>query len=353
MNSQKKINGDAAHELLVKKLNPELSFADGADFSEWKSKLAKKLRELLGLDKIEKNACPLKIDIEWEEVREGYRVTRFTFESEPGAVVPCYLLLPDTDKEKYPVAICLQGHTTGFHLSIGEGKHENDERYLPNNEFAIQAVREGFAALAIEQRGMGERRSPRSYGADNTPYPRPHMCAVQSLDAIMLGRTILGERVFDVMCAIDLLENFPRCDTGRIVITGNSGGGTASFYAACCDGRIKISAPSCSFCSYSGSILNIEHCACNYIPNAASFFEMQDLSALIAPRKLIVVTGREDEIFPIDEVRASYATVEKIFAKAGVPDSCRLVETPNAHYWRPDLVWSAICGEAEKLGWFN
>ncbi len=353
MKSVKKINGDTAHELLVKQLKPELSFSENADFAEWKTRLGEKLRELLGLREIEKNACPLVVDIEWEEKREGYTITRFTFESEPGAAVPCYLLVPDTKAEKYPVAICLQGHTTGFHLSIGEEKYENDAKYLPNNEFAIQAVREGFAALAIEQRGMGERRSPRSYGQDNIPHPRVHMCAVQSLDAIMLGRTILGERVWDVKCAIDLLEKFPKCDTGRIVITGNSGGGTASFYAACCDGRIGISAPSCSFCSYSGSILNIEHCSCNYIPNAAKFFEMQDLAALIAPRRLIVITGREDDIFPIDEVRASYATVERIFDKAGVPDSCRIVETPNAHYWRPDLVWSAVKEEAVKLGWFN
>ena len=348
----KRINGDAAHELLVKKLNPELSFSENADFAEWKSTLADKLCELLGLREIEKNACPAIIDIEWEQKRDGYTLTRFTFESEPGAVVPCYLLIPDTNKEKYPVAICLQGHTTGFHISLAERKFDLDDKYNPNNAFALQAVKAGFAALAIEQRGMGERRSPRSYGEDNIPYPRAHMCAVQSLDAIMLGRTILGERVWDVKCAVDLLENFSKCDTGRIVITGNSGGGTASFYAACCDERIKISAPSCSFCSYSGSILNIEHCACNYIPNSPKFFEMQDLSALIAPRKLIVITGREDDIFPIDEVRASYATVEKVYAKAGVPDNCRIVETPNAHYWRGDLVWSAVREEAEKLGWF-
>ena len=353
MNFSKKINGDAAHELLVKGLKPSLSFSEALDFGTWRGKIEKKLRELLGLDKIEKNASPLKLDIEWEEERDGYTLTRFTFVSEPGAVVPCYLLLPNTNKEKYPVAICLQGHTPGFHISLGERKFDLDEPFVPNDAFAVQAVREGFAALAIEQRGMGERRSPRSYGEENIPYPRAHMCAVQSLDAIMLGRTIIGERVWDVKCAIDLLEKFPKCDTGRIVITGNSGGGTASFYAACCDERIGICAPSCSFCSYSGSILNIEHCSCNYIPNAANFFEMQDLASLIAPRNLIVITGKEDDIFPIDEVRASYAAVEKIYEMAGAPDACRLVETPNGHYWRADLVWSAVREEAKKLGWFN
>lgn len=349
---QKKINGDTAHELLVKKLNPTLSFSDKVDFHEWKEKLSDKLSELLGLGEIEKNALPENIDIEWQEEREGYTITRFTFESEPGAVVPCYLLIPDTKKEKYPVAICLQGHTTGFHISIAERKFDIDDTYNPNNAFALQAVKEGFAALAIEQRAMGERRSLRSYGEDNIPYPRPHMCAVQSLDAIMLGRTVIGERVFDVKRAIDLLSKFPKCDAERVMITGNSGGGTASFYSACCDERIKISVPSCSFCSYSGSILSIEHCSCNYIPNAARFFEMQDLAALIAPRRLIVITGREDPIFPIDAVRKSFATVSEIYKKAGVPDNCHIVETPNAHYWRPDLVWSAVKEEAEALGWF-
>jgi hypothetical protein len=52
----------------------------------------------------------------------------------------------------------------------------------------------------------------------------------------------------------------------KIVITGNSGGGTASFYSACLDERIKISAPSCSFCTYDSSILDIHHCPCNQIP---------------------------------------------------------------------------------------
>ena len=41
------------------------------------------------------------------------------FESENDSFVPCYLLIPDTSKEKYPVAITLQGHTTGFHNSVG------------------------------------------------------------------------------------------------------------------------------------------------------------------------------------------------------------------------------------------
>ena len=73
-----------------------------------------------------------------------------------------------------------------------------------------------------------------------------------------------------------------------------------------------------------------------------AFFEMEDLSALIAPRYLTVVTGVEDDIFPIEGVRESFRTVERIFNAAGVADRCRLVETPKGHWWCEDIVWTEI-----------
>ena len=53
------------------------------------------------------------------------------------------------------------------------------------------------------------------------------------MSAIILGRTLIGERAWDVMRAIDVLSYFKELDLEKIVITGNSGGGTASFYSAC------------------------------------------------------------------------------------------------------------------------
>ena len=78
---------------------------------------------------------------------------------------------------------------------------------------------------------------------------------------------------------------------------------------------------------------------------------MQDLSCLIAPRRLAVVAGEQDEIFPIDGVGTGYATAEKIYIKAGAAENCRLVKTPKAHWWCEDIVWSTIKQETEKMGW--
>ena len=339
------IRGDLCHELLAQKAARKLAFDPAKDFNAWKQEIKEKLKELVGWKSIEENACPLNMQIEKEEQKDGYKQIRFVFESETGAFVPCYLLIPDAGKEKYPVAITLQGHSSGFHNSIGEPKNENENDYaLGRGQFAVQAVKNGYAALAIEQRAMGERATSRHTFA-------AVMCTFPALTAFQLGRTVLGERMWDVQRAIDLLSNFEMLDTDKILITGNSGGGTMSFYAACLEERIKLSVPSCAFCSYKESTLNIYHCACNYIPHASEWFEMQDLACLISPRNLVVVAGGEDKIFPISGVKDGFATVQSIYEKAGCADKCSLVVTPKAHWWCEDIVWDTVNAETKKLGW--
>lgn len=345
----KEIKGDLCHELLIQETKPALAFDSAADFAPWRDALKAKLAELIGLDRIEANTCPLNIDFEETVECDGYRRIRFTFDSERGATVPAYLLIPNDAPRPLPLAVCLQGHTTGFHNSIGVIKYERDAGYV-DSRFGLQAVREGYAALCIEQRAMGETRSPR--------YPGPggvHACSFTVLSAFALGRTVIGERVHDVRRALDTMEELamPEIDLSRIMITGSSGGGTATFYAACMDERIGFAAPSCSFCSYKTSILDILHCTCNFIPSASLWFEMDDLAALIAPRRLMICTGLLDDIFPIEGVRASYEVVKEIYKKAGAPASCRLLEMPKGHHFCPEYVWPAVREETEKLGWWN
>jgi dienelactone hydrolase len=240
--------------------------------------------------------------------------------------------------------ITLQGHSSGFHNSIAEPKTEGDIPYATGRgKFAVQAVQNGYIALAIEQRGMGERR-PRERHQNLA-----NMCEYEAHIALLLGRTILGERVWDVSKAIDTLSNFPECDLDKVFITGASGGGTATYYASCFDERIKFSAPSCAFCTYEHSILNWYHCSCNFVPHAYEWFEMQDLACLIAPRNILVIAGKEDEIFPIEGVRKGFETVKKIYEKENAEDNCRLVETPKGHWWCEDIVWNAINEEMAKI----
>jgi len=338
---------EPAHKLLRDAVSPALSYSDAVDYKAWKESLREKFKELSGLARMEQMpACDPCTEIEYTKKMDGYVETRFTFQSEAGYRVPCYLLIPDTGKERYPVAITLQGHSTGFHNSVGYLKYTSDPSYHPRGQFGVQAVKRGFATLCIEQRGMGERR-PRALEA--ACYRN---CTYTAMQALLIGRTILAERVWDVHRAIDLLaSDFPVCDVEKIVITGNSGGGTASFYSACYDERISLCAPSCAFCPYGPSILDMYHCSCNYIPSAYLHFDMQDLAALIAPRRLSVIAGIKDNIFPIEGVKAGFETVKQIYAAEGAADACTLTVTPREHWWCEDIVWGEIQKAADALGW--
>ena len=340
------IRGELCHELLINSQKPSLSFNENVDFETWKSELKKNTAELLGLNQIAKNSCPPNLTIEEDIIKDGYRRIRFVVETEIGAFCPCYLLIPNKGEGFYPLAITLQGHSTGFHNSIGEPKFDDDVDYMPRGAFAVQAVENGFAALAIEQRAMGERRV-----TDKNKWPT-RGCDFHSFTAMLLGRTVIGERCWDISRVLDAVEVFKDIlDLDKVVLTGNSGGGTATYYAACVDNRIKIAVPSCAFCTYEESILSVYHCSCNYIPNARKYYEMQDFSALIAPRNLILVNGVDDKIFPITGVRKGFEVIKKIYKAAGCEENCKSIETPKGHWWCVDIVWPAILEEAKKLGW--
>lgn len=341
------LNNGYCHDLIRDKMVQKLAYKETNDYKTWKKQLKEKFHELLGLEDIENNrAVDPKFTIESIEEKEEYTQTRFTFESEEGCTTPCYLLVPKKIKlEKYPVAIVMQGHSPGFHNSIGVIKTPDDENFQPRGQLAIQAVRNGFIGLAIEQRGMGERKEVRE--------DRGFRCNYSAMTAIHMGRTIAGERIFDISCAIDIItEHFPMCDVDKILITGNSGGGTASYYAGCYDERIKICAPSCAFSSYKDSILDIGHCPCNHIPGAFKWFDMGDLAGLVAPRKLIVIAGVNDDIFPIAGVRRQFDIVKKVYEKENVASECELIETPREHWWCVDIVWPALVKAAKELNWF-
>ena len=321
----------------LQQTEPSMRYDGKEDFAQWQKKAYAKLWELLGMSCMQK--CEDSFLIESEEQKEGYKKILFSFQSEPGYYVPCCALLPDNMKEQQKVVICLQGHSTGMHISFGEPRFTGDEEMLQggDRDFAIRALEEGYAAICMDQRYMG------SCGQTSSGNPS---CLGQgtALSTLLLGRTAIGERVWDVMRLIDVIEHhFPILDKDNVMCLGNSGGGTTTFYSACIDKRIKYAVPSCSVCTFKDSIGAMRHCGCNYIPGIANYFDMGDLGGLIAPRSLVIVNGREDDIFPDSGVRESYTIIQKAYEAMGAVDKCRLVTGEGGHRFYADIAWKEIC----------
>ena len=324
-------NPHTLHFNELKALTPAFRYDGKGDFTAWQAAARARLVALLGLDKL----TPASDDaFAIESVTEGdtYHDHRFRFMSEEGYFVIATLRVPKGKEGKLPLVICLQGHTTGAHISLGIAINPDDEEDLKggDRDFAVQIAREGYCALALEQRCFGE-----CGGTEKGP-----ACGVPTLTGFLLGRTTLGERVFDVMRAIDVVTaNFSFIDAERIACMGNSGGGTATIYASALDERIKLSMPSCALCTFKASIGAKPHCTCNFVPNIALDFDMGDFAGLIAPRPLIVVSGVTDWGFMHEGVVESVDVAKTYYEAAGAPDRIEWVPGPEGHRFYADLAW--------------
>ena len=255
--------------------------------------------------------------------------------------MPAYVCLPRDVAPPYPFFICLQGHTTGMHVSLAV---DRDDETRPiavegDRDFALGCLRRGIAALCLEQRAFGERRE------QVQKQVAEQGCHDAAMQALMLGKTLIGERVFDVDRGIDYLEARGDADLTRLGVMGNSGGGTISMFAAALLPRIRFAMPSSYFCSFRDSIMSIYHCADNYIPGLLRVAEMSDIMGLFAPRPVVIVAGEKDDIFPIAGTRREFRKLRAIYRAAGAPERCHLVVGPEGHRFYADLAWPVMLKE--------
>ncbi len=320
-----------AHYLKLANSHKTLSFDKQKSLTVQRQAIKEKYLELLRMPG-KREKIPVSIEYEKHDSPEFDEI-RFLMETESDFCAPAHLLLPKSRErgEKLPVVICLQGHSTGMHISLGRCLYPGDEKSIGGDrDIALQAVRRGYAAVALEQRGFGEQK---------TGVPGGAMCHQIAMQSLMVGHTLLGERIHDIRCLVSALGQFESLDASRVAVMGNSGGGTASYHAAAAIPEITAVLASCSFNRYDASIMSIYHCACNYIPGIAEYMEMEDLAVLIAPRPLLVVNGRKDEIFPLNAAQSAFETVKEIYKAAGAPENCRMVIGKGGHRFYAKDAW--------------
>ncbi len=318
---------------------PALAYAGGS-VAAFRRKLKPRLFERLGLSRMPKDRPPLAPRMLWRKQLADGTVTKISFMSEAFAHALAYVCLPKHARPPYRFMICLQGHSSGMHNSIGLRENERGALAVEGDrDYALGCMRRGIAALCLEQRSFGERRERlqerRSFHND---------CHDAAMRALMLGRTLLGERVYDVDRALDYLASRGDVDMGAIGVMGNSGGGTVAIYAAALLDRIAFAMPSCALCTFADSLLTVHHCADNYVPGLYLDADLSDILGLFAPRPAVIVAGRDDRIFPLRGVRRAFRQLRAIYAAAGAEDRLRLVIGDGGHRFYADRAWSAAVG---------
>ena len=319
--------------------------ASAGDVREWQPPFRARLREILGLANLEQDLAGFvptakmldRVDM-GSYVRESWRIR-----TEPTAPLPFYLLRPKSAPPNPPLVLTPHGHGHP-HVYVGLFNSPEEAAQIRDGErdIAVQAVEQGYLVIAPTTRAFGETRSPADKEKDAVS-----SCRLQLMHDLLLGRTPIGDRVWDMARLIDWAIAHQGVDPARIAITGNSGGGTVSLFAAACDTRISVAVPGCYFNTFAGSIGSIIHCDCNYVPGILRLGEMHDIAGLIAPRRFLAVAGRDDPIFPVAHTEAAFAQLAKVYAAASVPDRCELYIGDGGHRYYKERVWSFI---AEGFG---
>lgn len=311
-----------------------------ADVAAWQAAFRPRLRQALGLDVMAGQLAGHRPHAELaasedcgDYVRESWHLW-----VEPTVPLPFYLLRPKGISGPTPLVLTPHGHNHP-HIYAGIARSDEEQKSIMEGErdIAVQSVREGYLTIAPTARAFGETRTAQDASDDKV-----HSCRSELMADLLVGRTPIGVRCWDVSRLLDwALANLP-VDASRIAITGNSGGGTISLWAPAVDERIAVAMPASYFCTFQGSIGSIHHCDCNYVPGILRLGEMYDVAGLIAPRPFLAVAGKEDTIFPVDQVRLAFERLQRVYAAAGVPERCELFVGHAGHRYYKARPWPFV-----------
>jgi len=310
------------------------------ELSKWQCKFREELAKTLGLSVIEQRGlCNLNPQQEEEIDLGDYIREKWWISTEPDFRLPFYLLRPKNITSPKPLVLAVHGHNeTGKKLYAGIYHNEKERREIAEGErdIAVQAVKGDCISIAPDMRAFGELKRSEDQKEGRG------FCHTLQMHAQLFGRTLVGDRVWDVGRLIDYAKSRPEIDEKRIAITGNSGGGTVSLFAAAVDQRIKVAVPSCYFCTFQHSIGSIHHCVCNYIPGILRLGEMYDVAGLIAPRPILIITGEKDPIFPYEGVCLAFEKLRRIYKIVNAEDRCELYTGEGGHRYYKKGAWPFI-----------
>ena len=309
------------------------------EFVAWQMRSRATLRALLGLEKMDDCALEPIID----EVVSQDAILRYhiLLRTEPDITLSAYLLLPASANAGTPVFLCPPGHNSAGKYTVAGVRgaraiEESIEKY--NYDFGWQLACLGYVAFCPDVRGFGERREMLA-DTRELPLAMKGDCYWLAHMGEPIGIPVLGMLSWDLMRCVDFLKEYTmtkegelrrisdgehvvsedaRWNSERIIAFGFSGGAMQSLYLSALDERIHAVFLSGYMYGFRDSLLQMNrNCSCNYVPHLMEHFDMGDIASLIAPRRLMIQSCREDRLAgargltnvqeQVDIIRANYA----------------------------------------------
>ena len=280
------------------------------NWRSWRDALRRAVLDALGPMPFGEAGPPLNVRSVSQHEREGYHIENVLFESLPGLDVngSVYLPLEAAFPPPWPAIIVPVGHSAKTRESYQK----------PAQIFA----RMGYVAITFDPPDM----------AGEKPEGNDHF--VDGVRCYLTGHSSNRYFVIDALRCIDYLASRPDVDMRRGVgMTGVSGGGITTMYAAVLDGRIAAAGPAC--CAVPKALHPVldTYAECPEPMAIGRFAQYDDVDILAAamPTPLLLMAGAGDEVFTKAMSERIAAEVGESFQAAGFNDRFSFFLDPGGH----------------------
>ncbi|MHC4166637.1 MAG: alpha/beta hydrolase family protein [Planctomycetota bacterium] len=268
---------------------------------------------------------PLNPKISGVVRRDGYKVEKVIFESQPKHYVTGALFVPDAARFKppYPGVIEPVGHS-----------FTAKAREIYQSVGALLALN-GIVALVFDPIDQGERGQMLSQWPSLSGTKAHTNLGVGSM---LLGRNTARFEIWDGMRAIDYLQSRPEVDPARIGCAGLSGGGTQTSYLMALDERIKAAAPACYLTSFERLLDTIgpQDAEQNIFGQLAFGMDHADYIMMRAPKPTLVCAATGD-FFDISGTWDTYRYAKRLYSRMGFAERVDLIEHDGQHNYHKPL----------------
>jgi len=229
-------------------------------------------------------------------VKDGYNSLEVEFNSTPTRRIKAIVTVP-LKADRAPAVVCIHGH--GGNRGVV---------YNPKNIYGGFALRLAEACYVTISVDVGR----------HAVYEN--------------GRTLMGERLWDVMRCVDHLVSRNDVDQSRIGCAGLSLGGEMAMWLGAMDTRIRATVSA----GYLTTVANMRngHCPCWEFPGLTESFDWADIYSLIAPRALMCQIGQQERApggFPVDIAKGAWAQVLPCYRVFDAEGKAELKIHPGGH----------------------
>lgn len=299
------------------------SLSTNADLIAHRGQVRGRLAALL---RFERQEQPLGVRHIVRTPREGYRIDKIEFLSEPEIYVSVWVFVPE--RRDKPLRTVLYLNDEGVEsdgMEYGGGESSELAHGLLD-----QLVREGNLIIAADVRGVGATRA--SSGA--YPLAAGEFGQLFDMDtraayaAWSMDRSLLGMRVNDVIRCVDYAMRREDVDSKRFHVIGKGRATLWCLFAAVFDDRIHNLICTGGLLSYKALAMSDRYLygADVFILDILHHFDLPEIAAAMTPRSLVLIDPKDHLKRAVDSGRAeeTYHFTHDAYRIAGSEKSFRI-----------------------------